>query len=46
MGNVDYVELMGVLAALETVLKKGGHDFETGSGMKAAMESVLSFKTL
>ncbi len=46
MGNVDSVELMGVLAALETVLKKGGHKFEMGRGMKAAIESLLSFKTL
>ncbi|MFQ5801004.1 MAG: pyridoxal-phosphate-dependent aminotransferase family protein, partial [Candidatus Hydrothermarchaeales archaeon] len=41
MGNVDLVELLGVLSALEMVLKKGGHSFTLGNGVKAAQESLL-----
>lgn len=41
MGNVDAVELFGVLSALETVLKRGGHSFMLGAGIKAALESLV-----
>lgn len=41
MANVDSVELLGVLSALEMVLAKAGHDFALGAGVSAA-EKVLS----
>ncbi len=41
MGNVDAIELLGVLSALEMVLFKGGHDFNVGEGLKASLESLL-----
>ncbi|RMF91761.1 MAG: alanine--glyoxylate aminotransferase family protein [Methanobacteriota archaeon] len=41
MGNVDSVELLGVLSALEMVLRKAGHDLRLGEGVRAAQE-VLS----
>jgi aspartate aminotransferase-like enzyme len=40
MGNVDKVELLGVLSALEMVLKAGGHDFSIGQGLSRALESL------
>ncbi len=42
MGNVDSVELMGVLSALELVLYRGGHKFNLGDGLRAALESLAS----
>lgn len=38
MGNAGYLELMSVLSALELVLKRAGHAFELGRGIKAAQE--------
>jgi aspartate aminotransferase-like enzyme len=40
MGNVDEVELLGVLSALEMVLRKGGHNFNMGDGIRAALKSL------
>jgi aspartate aminotransferase-like enzyme len=42
MGNVDSVELLGVISALEMVLKKGGHKFSLGGGSRAAIEIMLN----
>ncbi|NOZ58181.1 MAG: alanine--glyoxylate aminotransferase family protein [Euryarchaeota archaeon] len=39
MGNVTFAELVQVLAALELVLKKAGHDLELGAGVAAAQEA-------
>jgi aspartate aminotransferase-like enzyme len=41
MGNVDAVELLGVLSALEMVLKKAGHSFTLGNGVTTALKSLL-----
>lgn len=41
MGNVGYLELVEALSALELVLKKAGHRFELGSGVKAAEEVYI-----
>jgi aspartate aminotransferase-like enzyme len=40
MANVDRVDLLGVLSALEIVLMKGGHDFVSGAGVAAAIEAL------
>ncbi len=40
MGNVDEVELLGVLSALELVLAKGGHKINLGEGVGAALKSL------
>jgi aspartate aminotransferase-like enzyme len=42
MGNVDSVELLGVISALEMVLKIGGHKFSLGAGSRAAIEIMLN----
>jgi aspartate aminotransferase-like enzyme len=41
MANVDSVELLGVLSALEMVLAKSGHIFTPGTGVAAAQKSLL-----
>ncbi len=41
MGNVGYLDLVEALSALELVLKKAGHRFELGSGVKAAEEVYI-----
>lgn len=41
MGNVDEVELLGVLSALELVLARGGHDFNLGDGAGAALKTLM-----
>lgn len=41
MGNVGYLDLVEVISALEVVLKKAGHRFELGSGVKAAEEVYI-----
>ena len=38
MGNVGQEMIMDVLSALEVCLKKAGHRFEPGTGLKAAQE--------
>jgi aspartate aminotransferase-like enzyme len=42
MANVDGVELLGVLSALEMVLAKSGHHFTPGAGVAAAQKSLLA----
>lgn len=41
MGNVEYLDLMSVLSALELTLKKAGRDIELGSGLGAAQRVFL-----
>ena len=41
MANVDEVELLGVISALELVLAKAGHDNAPGNGPRAAIESFF-----
>ncbi|MFH1774781.1 MAG: alanine--glyoxylate aminotransferase family protein [Methanobacteriota archaeon] len=41
MGNIGYLDLMEVISALELVLKRAGHKFELGSGVKAAQEVFI-----
>ncbi len=41
MANVDGVELLGVLSALEMVLAKSGHSLTAGAGVAAAQKSLL-----
>ncbi len=41
MGNVGFGDLIQVLAALEVVLRRNGHSFTLGEGVRAALE-VLS----
>jgi aspartate aminotransferase-like enzyme len=41
MANVDGVELLGVLSALEMVLAKSGHSLTPGAGVAAAQKSLL-----
>ncbi|MDI6655430.1 MAG: aminotransferase, partial [Candidatus Hydrothermarchaeota archaeon] len=41
MGNIGYLDLMEVISALELVLKRAGHKFELGSGVKAAQEIFM-----
>jgi aspartate aminotransferase-like enzyme len=41
MGNVDRVELLGVISALELVLSRGNHDFKLGDGVRAALECLV-----
>jgi|Deesub1362A_J573_1020465.scaffolds.fasta_scaffold00233_2 aspartate aminotransferase-like enzyme len=40
MGNVDYLDLLTVLSALEIVLKKSGHGLVLGEGVSAAQEII------
>ncbi len=42
MANVDNVELLGVLSALEMVLARAGHDFTLGAGVSAAQSRLSS----
>ncbi|MBZ0136157.1 MAG: alanine--glyoxylate aminotransferase family protein [Planctomycetes bacterium] len=41
LGNYDYVDTMGLLAALEVVLADAGLKFESGAGLKAAQAEYL-----
>lgn len=41
MGNVGYLDLMEVLAALELTLKKAGHSVELGKGTAAAQKVFI-----
>ena len=40
MGNISYLDLMEVISALEVVLKRAGHKFELGSGVKALVKAI------
>ena len=41
MGYVDRIDILSVVASLEIVLKEGGHIFDSGAGIRSAME-ILS----
>jgi len=41
MGYVDKIDILSVIASLEIVLKEGGHIFDSGAGIRSAMD-VLS----
>ncbi|MGQ9706311.1 MAG: pyridoxal-phosphate-dependent aminotransferase family protein [bacterium] len=41
MGYVDRIDILSVIASLEIVLKEGGHIFDSGAGIRSAMD-VLS----
>lgn len=45
LGNYDYIDTMGLLAALEVVLAEAGLKFESGAGLKAAQAEYLRLKT-
>jgi aspartate aminotransferase-like enzyme len=44
LGNYDYIDTMGLLAALEVVLAEAGLKFESGAGLKAAQAEYLRLK--
>lgn len=44
LGNYDYVDTMGLLAALEVVLADAGLKFESGAGLKAAQAEYLRLR--
>ena len=41
LGNYDYIDTMGLLAALEVVLADAGLKFESGAGLKAAQAEFV-----
>lgn len=41
MGSFDYFDLLGLISAIEVVLKKANHSFELGNGVKKAQEELL-----
>jgi len=44
MGNVNQNDIFSLLTAIETSLKKQGHDVELGTGIAVAQEKLLSFQ--
>ena len=44
LGNYDYIDTMGLLAALEVTLAEAGLRFESGAGLKAAQAEYLRLK--
>lgn len=44
LGNYDYIDTMGLLAATEVVLAEAGLKFESGAGLKAAQVEYLKLK--
>ncbi|MCA8912863.1 MAG: alanine--glyoxylate aminotransferase family protein [Planctomycetes bacterium] len=44
LGNYDYIDTMGLIAALEVVLAEAGLKFDSGAGLKAAQAEYLKRK--
>jgi aspartate aminotransferase-like enzyme len=44
MGNVSQNDITSTIAAIETVLKSLGYNFNLGAGLAAAEDKILSLK--